>query len=155
MNLQETQGLEIYKLFFLIFKVLYPFLHRQTEVTAKDSADGVLGDIATAGATAAYNIANFLPDGCGLTRAGADLQGLENLGNGNGPIHVVERTSDSVSTGRPAYAGGASNQSRRLPKEDADQIKKRERPFLRSSNERTRQSCQIRGIKSCSRTRVW
>ena len=95
-------------------------------MTAKDSADGVLGDIAAAGATGAHNIANFLLDGCGLARAGADLQGLGNLGNGNGPIHVVERTSVPVSTGRPAYAGGASKQSRRLPKEDADQINQEE-----------------------------
>ena len=94
-------------------------------MTAKDSADGVLGDIAAAGASAAHNIANFLLDGCGLTRAGADLQGLKNLGSEDGPIHVVERTSVPVSTGRPTHAGGASKQSRRLPKEDADKIKEK------------------------------
>ena len=94
-------------------------------MTAKDSADVVLGDIAGAGATAAHIIANFLLDECGLTRAGEDLQGLGNLGNGNGPIHVVERTSVPVSTGRPAYAGGASKLRRRLPIEDANQIKKK------------------------------
>ena len=36
-------------------------------MTAKDSADEVLGDIAAAGATAAWNIANFVLDGFGLT----------------------------------------------------------------------------------------
>ena len=65
---------------------------------AKDSADGMLGDIVAAGATAAHNIANFLLDGCGLTRAGEDLQKLGNLKSGDGPIRVVERTSDPVST---------------------------------------------------------
>ena len=110
-------------------------------MTAKDSADGVLGHIAAAGATAAHNIANFLLDGCGLTRAGADLQGLGNLGSGDGPIHVVERTSLPVSTGRPAYAGGASKQSRRLPKEDADQIKKAERGH--SSDPRTKERAKV------------
>ena len=83
----------------------------------------MLGDIAAAGATAAHNIANFLLDGCGLTRAGADLQGFGNLGSGDGPNHVVKRTSIPVSTGRPTHAGGASKQSSRLPKEDADKIK--------------------------------
>ena len=110
-------------------------------MTAKDSADGVLGDIAAAGVTAAHNIANFLLDGCGLTRPGADLQGIGNLGNGNGPIHVIERTSVPVSTGRPAYAGGASKQSRRLPKEDADQIKKEE--IGHSSDPRTKERSTV------------
>ena len=100
-----------------------PLHTNQPQVIAKDSADGVLGDIAAAGATAAHNIANFLLDGIGITRAGADMQGLGFLGSGDGPIHVVERTSLPVSIGRPAYAGGASKQSRRLPKEDADKIK--------------------------------
>ena len=90
-------------------------------MTAKDSADGVLGHIAAAGATAAHNIANFLLDGCELTRAGADLQRLGNLGSGDGPFHVV--TSVPVSTVRATHAGSASKQSRRLPNEDADKNK--------------------------------
>ena len=36
-------------------------------MTAKNSVDGVLCDIAAAGATAAWNIANVVLDGCGLT----------------------------------------------------------------------------------------
>ena len=55
-------------------------------MTAKDSADGVLGDIAAAGATAAWNIANFVLDGCRLSHAEADLQGFWNLGDGAGPL---------------------------------------------------------------------
>ena len=67
-------------------------------MTAKDSADKVLGDVVAAGATAAHNIANFLLDGCKLTRAKANLQVLGNLESGDEPIHVVERTSNPVST---------------------------------------------------------
>ena len=57
-------------------------------MTAKDSADGVLGDIAAAGSTAAWNIANFVMDGCGLNHAGANLQGFGNLGDGAGPLYA-------------------------------------------------------------------
>ena len=60
------------------------FYTRQPQVTAKDSAAGVLGDIAAAGATAAWNIANFVLDKCKLTHAKADLQGFGNLGDGVG-----------------------------------------------------------------------
>ena len=59
-----------------------------SRVTAKDSADGVLGDIAAAGATAAWNIANFVLDKCRLSHAGADLQGFGNLGDGAGPLYA-------------------------------------------------------------------
>ena len=83
-------------------------------MTAKDSADGVLGDIAAAGATAAWNIANVVLDGCGLTRAGADLQGFGNLGDRAGPLYAS--SSGPVSNGRFANARIATTQSRRLPK---------------------------------------
>ena len=67
-------------------------------------------------------------DGCGLTRAGADLQGLGNLGSRDGPIHVVERTSVPVSTKFFKLSESVFNGSgRRLPKEDADQIKTKSR----------------------------
>ena len=66
-------------------------------------------------------------DGCGLTRAGADLQGLRNLGSGDGPFNVVERTSDLVSTKPFKLFDSVFNGSgRRLPKENANQIKKEE-----------------------------
>ena len=94
-------------------------------MTAKDSADGVLGEIAAGGGTEAHNIANFLLDGSGLTRAGADLQGHGNLGSGHVCFHVVERISVPISTGRPAHAGGASKQRRQVPKKEADKIKKK------------------------------
>ena len=55
-------------------------------MTAKDSADEVLKDIAAAGATAAWNIANFVLNECGFTHAGANLQGFGNLGDGAGPF---------------------------------------------------------------------
>ena len=91
-------------------------------MTAKDSADGVLGDIAAAGATAAWNIANFVLHGCRLSHAGADFQGFGNLGNGIGPLYAS--FSGPVSNGRFANAGVATTQSSRLPKEDANQINK-------------------------------
>ena len=87
-------------------------------MTAKDSADGVFGDIAAAGATAAWNIANVVLDGCRLTHAGADLQGFGNLGDRAGPLYAS--STGPVSNGRVANAGVATTQSRSLPKEDAD-----------------------------------
>ena len=91
-------------------------------MTAKDSADGVLGEIAAAVATAAWNIANVVLDGCGLTHAGTDLQGFGNLGHRAWPLYAS--SSGPVSNGRFANAEVATTQSRRLPKEDADQINK-------------------------------
>ena len=99
-------------------------------MTAKDSADKLLGDIAAAGGTAATNIANFLLDGCGLTRAGADMQRFGNFGDGAGPLY--DSNSGPVSSGGAAYAGGASKQSR-LPKEDGIKLQKKKAvnpPFL-------------------------
>ena len=64
----------------------------QPQVTAKDSADWVLGDIAAAGATAAWNIANFVLNECRLTNAGAELQGDGNVGKGAGPLYASTTT---------------------------------------------------------------
>ena len=57
-------------------------------MTAEDSADDMLGDTASAGATAAWNIANFVMDGCKLTDAGANLQEFENLEDEAGPLYA-------------------------------------------------------------------
>ena len=59
-------------------------------------------------------------DRCRLTHAGANLQGFGNLGDGARPLYAS--SSGSVSSRRPPNAGVATTQSRRLPKEDADQI---------------------------------
>ena len=48
-------------------------------MTAKDSADGVLEDLSAPGPTVAWKMANVVLGGCGLTHAGANLQGFENL----------------------------------------------------------------------------
>ena len=90
-------------------------------MTAKDSVDGVLGDLTAAGATAAWNIANVVLDKCGLTHAGADLQGFKNLEDGAGPLYAS--ISGPVSNGRLANAGVATTQSCGVPKENVDQIK--------------------------------
>ena len=105
-------------------------------MTAKDSADGVLGDIAAAGATAAWNIANFVLDGCRLSHAGADLQGFGNLGDGAG--HLYATFSGPVSNGRFTNAGVATSQSRPLPKEYADQINKKGRNMDSRTNKRAK-----------------
>ena len=65
-------------------------------------------------------IANFVLDGCGLTHAGANLQGFGNVGDGAGPLYAS--TTGPGSSGRFANAGVATTQSRRMPKQDADQI---------------------------------
>ena len=91
-------------------------------MTANDSTDGVFGDIAATGATAAWNIANYVMDGCRLTHAGANLQGFGNLGDGAGPLYAL--SSGLVSSRRPPNDGVATTQSRRMPKENADKINK-------------------------------
>ena len=122
-------------------------------MTAKDSADGVHGDIAAAGATAAHNIANFLLDGCGLTRAGADLQGLGNLGSGDKPTHVVERTSDPVSTKPFKLSQSVFKESgRRLPKENANQLKKEESCHLADPRTKKRAKVAKRAISEAAAT---
>ena len=57
---QDNQGVEIYNIFCLISKYVIHFYTGQPQVTAKDSADGVLGDLSAAGATAAWKIANVV-----------------------------------------------------------------------------------------------
>ena len=91
-------------------------------MTAINSTDGVFGDIGAAGATAAWNIANYVMEGFSLTHAGANLHGFGNLGNGAKPLYAS--SSGMVSTRRPLNAGVMTTQSRRLPKEDANQINK-------------------------------
>ena len=74
-NDQNNLGVKIYNLFCLIvFKYVIHFHTCQQKMTAQDSADKLLMDIAEAGATAAWNIVNFVLDKCKLIYAGADLQ---------------------------------------------------------------------------------
>ena len=96
----------------------------------------MLGDIAAAGATAAWNIANLALDGCRLSHAGADIQGFGNLGDGAGPLYAS--SSGPVSNGRFANAGVATTQSRRLPQEDANQTNKEGRNTDSRTNKRSK-----------------
>ena len=105
-------------------------------MTAKYSADGLLGDITAAGATAAWKMAKVVLDGCGLTHAGADLQGFGNFGDGAGPLYAS--SFGPLSNGRPENSGVAITQSRRLPKEDADQIKIGDRQTDPRTNKRAK-----------------
>ena len=82
-------------------------------MTAKDSANGVICDIAAAGVIATWNIANFVINGCKLTHAEANLQGFGNFRVGAGPVYAS--FSGPVSCTRSANAGVATTQSRRLP----------------------------------------
>ena len=100
-------------------------------MNAKDSADGVLGDL-----TAAGKIANVVLGGCGLTHAKADLQEFGNLEDRAGPLYALN--FGPVSNERPANAGVATTQSRRLPKEDADQINKKGRQTDPRTNKRAK-----------------
>ena len=105
-------------------------------MTAKDSADGVLGDIPAAGVIVAWNIANFVLDGCGLTYAGAYLQGFGNFGDGAGPLYASN--FGPVSNERSTNIGVASTQSRRLPKETADQVEESDRQTDPRTNKRAK-----------------
>ena len=105
-------------------------------MTAKDSTDGVCGEIAAAGVTAAWNIANYVMDGCRHTHAGANLQGFGNLGDGAKLLYAL--SSGPVSSRRPLNAGVATTQSRRLPKEDVDQINKNGRQTDPRTNKRAK-----------------
>ena len=105
-------------------------------MTAKDSADGVLGDLTAAGATAAWKIANVVLGGCRLTHAGADLQGFGNLGDGAKPLYASN--FGPVFNGRLANAGVATTQSCDLPKENADQVKEGDRQTNHRTNKRVK-----------------
>ena len=96
----------------------------------------MLGDIAAAGANAAWNIANFVLDGCGLTHAGANLQGVGNVEDGAGPLYAS--TTGPGSSGRFGNAGVATTQSRRMPKEDAEQINDEGRQTDSRTNKRSK-----------------
>ena len=105
-------------------------------MTGKDSADGVLKTISVAGSTTAWNIANLVLDGCGLTHATANLQGFGNLGNGAGPQYAS--FSGPVLNKHPANAGVAKTQSLCLPNKDANQINKLGRQTNSYTNKRAK-----------------
>ena len=105
-------------------------------MTAKDSLDGVLGDLTAAGDIAAWKIANDVLGECGLTHAGADLQEFANLGEGAEPLYTSN--SGRVSNGRLANAGVATTQSFDLPKENADQVKEGARHTDHRTNNRAK-----------------
>ena len=87
----------------------------------EQSADGVLGDLTSAGATAAWKIDNVVLGRFGLTHAEADLQGFGNLGDKAGTLYSLN--SGLISNGRLANAGVATTQSCTLPNDNADLIK--------------------------------
>ena len=105
-------------------------------MTAKDSADGVLGEITVAGATAAWKISNVVLSGCKLTHAGVYLQGFGNLGDEAGPLYTSN--SGAVCNGGFPNAWVATTQSCGLPKENADQIKEG-----RKTDPRTNKRCKV------------
>ena len=96
----------------------------------------MLKDIAAADANAAWNIANFVFDGCGLTHAGANLHGVGYVGDG--AEHLSASTTGSGSSVRFANAGVATTQSRRMPKKDADPINDKGRQTDSRTNKRSK-----------------
>ena len=80
----------------------------------------MLKNIAAAGASAAWNIANFVLDGCKLTYVKANLEKVGNVGDGVGPMYAS--TTGPCSSGRLSSGGVATTQSRCLFNKDADQI---------------------------------
>ena len=89
-------------------------------MTGKDSADGLLKDIAAVGANAVHNVANYFLDECGLAHAGENLQGIGNLGDGAGPDYAS--AFGPVLSKRTAHAGSAITQRRRRPKDDSQSV---------------------------------
>ena len=85
-NLKDNQIAEIDNIFCQVSEICYTFYTGQPQVIAKDSADGVLEKIAAAGANVTWNIVNFVLEKDGLTHAGANLQGVGNVGDGAGPL---------------------------------------------------------------------
>ena len=105
-------------------------------MTAKDSVYGVLGYIAAAGATAAWNKANFVLDGCKLTHAWANLQGFGNFGDGAGILYASN--SGPIFNRRLTNVGVACTQSRCLPKENANQFKESDCQTHNRTNKRAK-----------------
>ena len=105
-------------------------------MTAKDSADGVFGDLTAAGATAALKIDKVVLGGCELTHAGADLQGFGNVEGG--AKHLYASNSGPVSNRRLAIAGVATTQCCDFPKENADQVKEGYRQTDHRTNKRAK-----------------
>ena len=96
-------------------------------MTKNDLSDKMVKDIAAAGFTAAWNIANFVLDECGLTHAGADLQQFGNFGDKAGPLFALN--FGSVSSKLSANARVATTLSHRLFNNNADQINTKGRQF--------------------------
>ena len=103
-------------------------------MTANDSADWVFGDIAAAGGTSAWNIADFVMDGCKLIYAGANLQRSGTLEDGTKPLFAS--SSEPASSRRFADAEVATTLRHRLPKEDADRFNKEGRQIDPRTNKR-------------------
>ena len=135
-NIQNKQGVKIYNGFSLIFEICYTFCIGQAQLTANDSTDEVFGDIAAAGATAAWKIAIYFIGFCELTNAKAYLQKFGNLGDEAGPLYAS--FTSPVSSKRPANAGGATTQSRCLLNEDVDKINKDSRQTDLWTNKRAK-----------------
>ena len=108
----------------------------QPQLTAKDSADNMLRDITENWATAAWKIANYVLDGCGLTHAKADLQRFRNLGDEAGPLYAL--IYGPISNGRLANYRIATTQSYRLTKENANQVKEGDRQTYFQTNKRAK-----------------
>ena len=90
--------MEIYNIFYLIYKTCYTFPHKSAASDREGLGRWRYRGYLRRRVTAAWKIANVVLDGCKLTHAGVDLQVFENLGNGAGPLYALN--SGPVSNGR-------------------------------------------------------
>ena len=100
-------------IYFVVSRKYVVYFHTgKPQATATNSENGVLEEIAATGASAAYNFANFVLDGCELTHAKAYLKKVENIGDGVGFVYAFKTKSSS--RGRFANAKDATPQSCRM-----------------------------------------
>ena len=84
-NLQDTQNVKIYYLFCLISEICYTFPDRSGASDRKRLGRWSVRWHCRIRGPAAWNIANFVMDGCVLTHAGANLQRFGNVGDRANP----------------------------------------------------------------------
>lgn len=80
-NFQKHQGVNIYILLCLIFKILYLFQHKRSASDCVKLREQMREDLINASANAVTNLSRVFVNGCGLSRVGADLQRFINVKN--------------------------------------------------------------------------
>ena len=113
--------MEIYNIFCLISKICYTFLYRSTASDCERFWRWSARRHCRSGRHRSLEYRQLVLDGCGLTHAGANLQGFGNYGDQAGLVYALN--FGLVCNRRPANAGVAQTQSRQMPNENEDQVK--------------------------------